>query len=255
MRRVAGAAFALAAFGFAVLPWSAIPGGGFFAFQWLSAYPLTPGAAPALVQLVHGGRWWFVFPHVALLMPLAVIVRPPTGPEARAGMSVPLIAAGALGLLSVLAIALAIDINGWTWPALANVFGALPRRQPGLGYGAFVYSGAMLVLLCQGLALRGFAKGNTFVAASIGASIALVSVFTLYPLVRLFLRAILDAEGNVSFAALSARVASSRVWGVGGGVWNTMELGLFTATSATLLALAFVLVVTRTQFRGRRLIG
>jgi len=255
MRRVAGATLAVATLGFAVLPWSALPGGGFFAFQWLSAYPPTPASAPALVQLLHAGRLWFVFPLVALLVPLAAIVRPRGGPQARAAMSVPLIAAGALALLSVLAIALAIDINGWTWPALANVFGALPRRQPGLGYGAFVYSGAMLVLLCRGLALRGFAKGNTFVAAAIGASIALVGVFTLYPLARLFLRAFLDAEGSVSLAALAARVASSKVWGVGGVVWNTIELGLFTATSATLLALAFVLVVTRTQFRGRRLIG
>ena len=108
----------------------------------------------------------------------------------------------------------------------------------------------MLVLLCHGLALRGFAKGNTFVAVAIGASIALVGLFTLYPLARLFLRAFLDSDGNVSLAALAARVASSKVWGVGGVVWNTLELGLLTATSATLLALAFVLLVTRTQFRG-----
>ncbi len=59
----------------------------------------------------------------------------------------------------------------------------------------------------------------------------------------------------MSLAALAARVASSKVWGVGGVVWNTIELGLLTATSATLLALAFVLVVTRTQFRARRALG
>jgi len=255
MRRVVGLWLGVAWFGFAVLPWSAIGGGGFFAFQWLSAWPLAPAAAPALAQLFHLGRLWFVPLVVALLAPLFVVVRPPEGPDARERASGPLIAAGALGLLSVIAIAFAVDINGWTWPSLARVFGELPRRQPGLGYGAFAFTAGMLALLCHGLALRGFAKGNTFVAAAIGASIALVAVFTLYPLARLFMHAFLDSEGNVSLAALSARVASSRVWGVGGVVFNTLELGLFTATSATLLALAFVLVVTRTQFRGRRLIG
>jgi iron(III) transport system permease protein len=158
-------------------------------------------------------------------------------------------------LAAVFAIALAIDINGWTWSALSSVFGELPRRQPGLGYGAFAFAAGMLVLFCHGLALRGLARGNTFVAAAIGASVALVGLFTLYPLSRLFQRALLDSEGNVSLAALSARVASSKVWGMGGVVWNTIELGLLTATSATLLATAFVLVVTRTQFRARRVLG
>ena len=255
MRRTVGLSLAVAWFGFAALPWSAIPGGGFFAFQWLSTWPLAPTAAPALVQLFYLGRGWFVPFLVALLVPLAVIVRPPAGPQARAQAAAPLIAAGTLGLVSVVAIAVAIDINGWTWPVLARVFGELPRRQPGLGYGAYAFAAGMLVLLCHGFALRGFAKGNTFVAAAIGASIAVVGVFTFYPLARLFLRAILDSDGNVSLAALSARVASSKVWGAGGVVSNTLQLGLLTATSATLLALAFVLVVERTQFRGRRLIG
>jgi iron(III) transport system permease protein len=255
MRRVVGAWLAVAWIGFAVLPWSAIGGGGFFAFQWLGSYPLAPAAAPALVQLVHHGRSWFIPLLVALLVPLQVLARPPAGPEARAGAAVPLLIAGTVGLAAVFAIALAIDINGWTWSALSSVFGELPRRQPGLGYGAFAFAAGMLVLLCHGLALRGLARGNTFVAAAIGASVALVGLFTLYPLSRLFQRALLDSEGNVSLAALSARVASSKVWGMGGVVWNTIELGLLTATSATLLATAFVLVVTRTQFRARRVLG
>jgi iron(III) transport system permease protein len=255
MRRTVGLSLAVAWFGFAVLPWSAIPGGGFLAFQWLSTWPLAPTAAPALVQLFYLGRGWFVPLLVALLVPLAVIVRPPAGPQARAQAAAPLIAAGTLGVASVFAIAVAIDINGWTWSGLARFFGELPRRQPGLGYGAFAFAAGMLVLLCHGFALRGFAKGNTFVAAVIGASIALVGVFTLYPLARLFERAFLDSDGHVSLTALAARLASSKVWGVGGVVSNTLELGLLTATSATILALAFVLIVTRSQFRVRRTLG
>src|SRR5689334_3481741 len=112
MRRVVGPALCLAWLGFALLPWSAIPGGGFFALQWVSGWPLALGAAPALVALFHLGRAWFVPLLVALVVPLAVIVRPPAGPHARARCAAVLIAAGTLGLLSELAIALAIDING-----------------------------------------------------------------------------------------------------------------------------------------------
>jgi len=255
MRRVVGPWLAVAWLGFAVLPWSAIGGSGFFAFQWLSAYPLAPAAAPALFQLVHLGRGWFAPFLVPLFLPLAVLLQPPSGPTARARAAVPLLIAGGIGLAWLLVVALAIDINGWTWPAFAGVFGPLLRRQPGLGYGALVFAAGMLVLLSQGFALRGFAKGNTFVATAIGASIAGVGLFTFYPLARLFERAFLDSEGHVSLAALAARVASSKVWGVSGVVWNTLELGLLTATSATLLALAFVLIVTRTHLRVRRALG
>ena len=107
-------------------------------------------------------------------------------------------------------------LNGWTFPALARIFGELPRRQPGLGYGALVVGGCALALLCHGLALRGWAGGNSFVAIAIGASIALVGLFTLYPLARLFQFAFLDASGHASLAALTDRIASSRIWGMGG---------------------------------------
>ncbi len=254
MRRLIGPWLAAAWIGFAVLPWSAIGGGGFFAFQWFDQYPLASAAAPALVQLVVLGRLWFLPLLLALLVPFALL-RPPAGPTGRARIALPLIATGSVGLLAIAAIALAIDINGWTWGELARVFGPLPRRQPGLGYGAMAVAAGMLALLCQGLALRGWVKGNAFVAGAIGAAVALVGLFTLYPLSRLFVRAFLDADGHPSLAALLARVASSRVWGVGGVVWNTLELGLMTACSATLLALCFVLLVTRARFRARRLLS
>ncbi|TMG93075.1 MAG: hypothetical protein E6H73_10320, partial [Betaproteobacteria bacterium] len=60
MRRIIGIWLAVGWFGFAVLPWSAIGGRGFFAFQWLSHYPLAPASAPALMQLLWHGRLWFL---------------------------------------------------------------------------------------------------------------------------------------------------------------------------------------------------
>jgi len=83
---------------------------------------------------------------------------------------------------NVLAVALAIDIGGWTWRPLAGPFGELPGRQLGLGYGAAAVAAASLMFLCRGLALRGWVKGDAFVAGAIGASVTLVSLFTLYPI-------------------------------------------------------------------------
>src|SRR5205814_3458266 len=124
------------------------------------------------------------------------------------------------------------DITGWTWRPLAEIFGDLPRRQPALGYGALAVAAAALMFLCHGLALRGWVKGDVFVAGAIGASIALVGLFTLYPISRLFVRALLDRDGNLSFAALAERIASSRIWGYGGVVSNTLQLVVMRAASA-----------------------
>ena len=236
---------------FLALPWNAIAGQGFFAFNWLSAYPLGVRAAPAAFQVFHDGRLWLLPLVVALV--LATFVATRRHPDARASRL--LVAAGAIGVGNVLAVALMIDIGGWTWPPLVGIFGELPGRQPGLGYGAAAFAAASLMFLCRGLALRGWARGDAFVASAIGASVTLVALFTLYPVLRLFVRALQDREGHLSFIAFYDRIATSRVWGVGGVVMNTLQLGFMTALAATLLALCFALIVTRTRLPGRRLAG
>ena len=236
--------------GFAVLPWNAIGGQGFFAFTWLGNYPLDVRVAPAAIQLAHFGRAWFA----PLVVALALAIFATAGKSNDRAASRLLLASGIIGLANVLVIALAIDLGGWTWKPLGSLFGELPARQPGLGYGALVVAASALMFLCQGLALRGWAKGDAFVAGAIGAAVALVALFTLYPISRLLLRAFLDADGHPSLAAFASRVTGSRIVGIGSVVWNTLELGMLTATSATLLALGFALVVTRTRLPGRRLL-
>ena len=255
MRRVIGPWLAFAWFGFAFLPWNAIGGGGFFAFQWWGQYPWASASAPALVQLLWHGRLWFLPLLLVLLAPVSVLWRPAPNTDARRRTAQALVAIGAAGLVYLAAIALAIDIGGWRWRELAIAFGELPHRQQGLGYGAAFVAAGTLMLMCHGLALKGWVRGDAFVAGAIGASVALVGLFTLYPLGRLFVHALLDSAGNLSLTALLARLASSRVWGYDGIVWNTMQLGLMTASAATLLGFCFVLIVTRTQFRARRLLS
>ena len=250
-RRSLGLWLGVGWFAFVVLPWNAIGGQGFFAFNWIATYPLDVRVASATVQWLHHGRLWLLLPLLVLLTASFVMLRP----AGRSRQSWLLIVAGGAGLLGVLAIALAIDITGWTSPVFGAVFGPLPRRQPGLGYGAALFALAALMFLCHGLALRGWVKGDAFVAGSIGLALSLVGVFTLFPISRLFVRAFVDQDGKLSLAALLARFVNSKVWGIGGVVWNTLELGLLTAVSATLLALAFALIVTRTRLPGRNLIS
>ncbi len=251
-RRSLGPWLAVAWLGFAVLPWNAIGGQGFFAARWLASYPSGLREAPAVVQLLVHGRWWLLPVGLAITLPLIALLAHRVADRWLARW---LILAGCLGLSAIAAIALSIDIAGWTWRPLAALFGELPGRQPGLGYGALMAGAASLIFLCQGLALLGWVKGDAFVACAIGASVALVGLFTLYPISRLFVRAFLDGDGNLSLAALAQRLASSRIWGYGGVVSNTLQLGFMTATSATLLALCFALIVTRSQLPGRRFAG
>jgi hypothetical protein len=196
MRRIVGFSLALAWFGFAVLrgALSAVAVSSRFNGFAISA---RAAAAPALVQLVHLGRGWFVPLLAALLVPSrdrASAVGTGRASERRgpaAGGGV------ARGLRRSPRSALAIDINGWTWPVLARIFGELPRRQPGLATGIRIRRRDARAAVQRSRAAR-VRQGNTFVAVAIGASIALVRLFTLYPLARLFLRAFLDSDGNVS---------------------------------------------------------
>jgi iron(III) transport system permease protein len=80
-------------------------------------------------------------------------------------------------------------------------------------------------------------------------------LFTLYPILRLFLRALSGSRGPLSLTAFTERIATSKVWGNRSVVTNTLQLGLMTALAATLLALCFALIVTRTRLPGRRLAG
>ena len=254
MRRASAAWVALGWIGVAVLPWNAIGGRGFFAGQWLDGYPRALASAPALVQVLAHGRLWLL-PLVAVVAALHVLTIAARPGRARSRGALPQIALATGGLAWIAAIALAIDLHGWTVPSAALVFGPLQGRQAGLGYGALALAAALLAALCQGLAARGAARGDGFVATALGASVALIALFTLYPLARLFTHAFIAPDGHYSLAALVTRLTSSRIWGENGIVWNTLLLGVMTASAATLLAVCFVVLITRSRLRMRRVLG
>ena len=229
--------------GYALLPWNAVGGDGVFALGWLERFARDPAATSGFGQVLLFGRAWLLPPALLLLVPLIAPAR------ARGPL---LLAAGLLGLLHLALVGAAIGLRGWNHPWLAEWFGALPRRNPGLGLGAAVVAAASLMFVCLALAMRGWVKGDAFVAGAIGGTVALVGLFILYPIGRLLSGAVLDDDGALSLVALAQRIGSAHLLGWHGVVATTLRLGLLTGVSATALALAFALVVHRTGFRWRR---
>ncbi len=231
-----------------LLPWSG-DDAGLFAFLWTGTWPSGVGGS-ALGQAVLGGRLWLL----PLLVPPALALVPfahqRLGPREGAW----LIGAGLLGLLFLAAIALSIDLRGWTWQLPADLFGPLPRRNPGLGAGAMLYAFGALMLLCRGLTLRGACGGDFFTAGLLGTTIGVIVLFVVYPLVRMGLAAFQTPRGVYDLGLFWERLSNPAIWRPDGVVPNTLMLALASAASSTLLALIFALVTDRTRFFARGLL-
>ncbi|MFN9096757.1 MAG: hypothetical protein ACK5WN_20945, partial [Alphaproteobacteria bacterium] len=113
-------------------------------------------ASSAFWQALQFGRFWFwpVVVALALALPGAL----PFGSASTRGRV--LIVAGSCGLFAIIAQGIAIGIQGWTYPFLEAAFGELQDRQFGMGLGGALGFIGFLVLLTDGLALRGYFKGD-----------------------------------------------------------------------------------------------
>src|SRR6266852_4627321 len=74
-------------------------------------------------------------------------------------------------------------LRGWNWSVLADLLGTEGPSQAGMGPGAGLVSTAFLMLLCQGLAGRGWCRGDAFIVGAIGVVVALTVIFVLFPVV------------------------------------------------------------------------
>ena len=215
-----------------VVVWSLVGGAGLVVLPW---YATSDGAGPGKLQLL--------VPGLALLAALALRNLPSR--LGRGTLGFRLIVLGAGGFIYIVAQAFAVG------------------GQPGLGPGAAVVATSLLMLFATGLAARGFFKGDIFVAGAVVAVVALVGLFTFYPVARVLLSAVQASDGALSARALADRLFAAKIWrldcltGLGrscGVGWNTLLLAVLTATTTTALGLAFALVVTRTGFRAKRLL-
>ncbi|WP_249732190.1 iron ABC transporter permease [Roseococcus sp. SDR] len=241
-------AWLLAALAATLLPWHMQQDGvaGLFALRAEEA-----DAASALGQAWFHGRFWF-WPVLAALA-LAL-------PGALARRSVFLLAGGGLGLLAIVAQGFAIGIQGWSWPFLEAWFGPLEERQFGMGLGGALCFLGCLLLVTDGLALRGFFKGDRFVAGAVGVLAASILIFTAWPVGTMLLQMFTPREELSGLTALGVRLFDGKIWGLGcvtgrvhcGVFWNTLVLAVSTASAATLLGLCFALLVTRSGFPAKR---
>jgi iron(III) transport system permease protein len=248
--RIAAPWLALGWLGAVLLPWYMIDA-GFFAFGWVRAYP-SPESGPAVWQIVAQNRWWLAPSLAPLLVATFAVWR-----QDRL-MAPMLVGSGIAGIALILLEGFAIDHRGWT----IDAFGPGGPKQPGMGYGALALSLCYLMLMCRGLALRGFCRGDTFTVGSIAIVISLISLFVLFPVLTILISAVQDNQGNVNLPLFWAKLTEESIWGLDclysnlrcGVAWNTLFLAILTGAGTTLLGLAFALVAVRTNFPFKRLL-
>ena len=172
-----------------------------------------------------------------------------------------LMAGGLLGLVGLLGTAFCIGAKGWSFTWMNASFGELAVNQFGIGWGAVVVLVSLVVLTAFGTARRGYFKGDLFIAAAVLGCAALLALFIMFPVLKALSAAFFTQtdDGTSTFApwAMWGRIASQRNFGlscvVGGqrcGVaWNTLFLGLMTATSTAVLGTLMALMAERASQR------
>jgi iron(III) transport system permease protein len=244
-----------AALAVCLLPWhmqqDGLSFGGVFAL-----FKGDADAASALGQAVFAKRFWF-WPVVAALIIAAYGLRPG---QTRRKQGTIFLVAGLLGLAAIMLQGWFIGVRGWSYPFLATLFGVMDDRQFGIGLGGALAFASFAALATTGLALRGLFGGDRFVAGSVGLLVASITLFTVWPVATILGQALMPPSDMTFSAAFMERMFHPKVWGMAcvysrsscGVAWNTLVLGLSTATACTILGLSFALVVTRTGFRLKK---
>ena len=245
----------LAAVGTVLVPWH-MQQDGLTVLGLMAFGQEDPEAASALWQALAHGRFWFwpVVAGLALALPGAL----PAGTAARRAAF--LLAGGGFGLLAIIAQGLAVGVQGWSFPWLEATFGELGDRQFGIGLGGSMAFVGCLVMVTDGLALRGLFKGDRFVSGAVGLLVASIVIFTAWPVLTMLSQAFTPRGDLGVGAAMADRLFDSKIWGLSclsssvncGVFWNTLALATSTATAATILGLCFALIVTRTAFPAKR---
>src|SRR5947209_7195494 len=83
----------------------------------------------------------------------------------------------------------------WHLALLGAIFGMPGPSQAGMGLGAALTSASFLMLLCHGLAGRGWCRGDAFVIGAIGSVVALTIIFVFFPVATILTSAIKDNSG------------------------------------------------------------
>jgi iron(III) transport system permease protein len=239
----------LGALGFLLWPW--------YALQDASGIVAIAGAwdsaqtGNGVLQAVRYGRPWLLGGLAGLVVCGAAAARRPGRAQGTL-----LLAGGFGGLGWLVATGFCIGAKGWSVGALEAALGPLAAGQPGMGWGAACSLAALLALGSFGLARRGSFRGDLFVAAAVCGAGALLLLFIVYPVLKVLAEAFVPEEGQAALPTFVARLANERNFSLAclggasrcGVAWNTLFLGVLTATSTTLLGTLMALA----SERGRR---
>jgi iron(III) transport system permease protein len=247
MTRATRAWLALGWIAYAFLPWYLVEG--------LSGYPF--GKAGSALALGASGETWWLLP---ILLPLLAAARPLLGSVDRECAGGWLAAAGVGGLALVAAQGFAVGLNGWNAAWLSALLGSPGPRQAGMGFGAALTVLSLLMLLCHGLAARGWCRGDAFLVSSIGLIIALIAIFVFFPVLTILASAVQDDARAFAPGAFLAKFLDRSIWSLDclnsnlrcGVAWNTLFLATLVGIGTTALGLAFALIATRTDFPFKR---
>jgi iron(III) transport system permease protein len=245
--RAARVWLALTWIGYGILPWHLV--------ESLSGYPI--GLAGSALGLAIAGPAVWLLP---ILVPLLAATRPLFGAQQRERAGDWLAAAGAMGLALITAQGFVVGLNGWNAAWLAALLGSPGPRQGGMGFGAGLTALSFLMLLCHGLAARGWCRGDAFVVSSIGLVVALIAVFVFFPVTTILASAFQDNAGNFRPGAFFAKFLDPSIWSLDclvsnlrcGVAWNTLFLAALVGVGTTALGLSFALIATRTAFPLKR---
>ena len=244
--------------GFAVLPWYGLED-NFFSLRWLfDGYPLNEDVAPALFLVLQGKKLWLA--AFGLLLAIGFLLW--RRPKSDRFFGTLLLWIGCLGLAWMILQGFGIGLRGWRFEWLNALFGELPDRQFGMGYGAMLTAFAFLFLFSLGIAARGAVGGDVFVVGSISFVVAVVGLFVFMPIIQMLGNALLTEDGVYSVGAFVQKLSSAKLWSLDclaggsrcGVAWNSLLLALLVGIFTTLLGLAFALVATRTGFQYRKVL-
>ncbi|MDO8771682.1 MAG: iron ABC transporter permease [Burkholderiaceae bacterium] len=234
------------ALSYLLLPWYAIQD-----TAWYAVLPQVFGGtetANGLLQSLQFGRSWLLVGVLGLLVAAVALFKPASKEQGTW-----LMAGGLIGALGLAICGFAIGSKGWSFQWLNTSFGELATNQFGIGIGGFVALMSLVLLAAFGIARRGYFKGDLFVAASVVGCGVLLMLFIAYPVTKALYGAFLNEEGRWSITAIFDRLGNERVWGLGclaGGVrcgvaWNTLFLGLLTASGTVILGTMLALMAER----------
>jgi iron(III) transport system permease protein len=193
--------------GFVLLPWYAVESMSLRSF----------GLDGSALRFGTTERWWLM-PLIVPLLAVAIIALRGRSDE-RAGSW--LVASGLAGFAYLLIQGFAIGLGGWNAAWLAALFGAPEPAQHGMGFGALVVAGALLLAGCQGLARRGWCRGDVFVVSSVGVVGVLIALFVFFPVAKILISAFTDNAGNAAPALFYDKITDASIWGfgcLGGGI-------------------------------------